>query len=372
MDWRAWVDLIRSKVRPPLAVALGSPREVARLLADLAISEATCYQMDLYQANRLSTELGEQAVAAHVVASPDLWDLPADFQTVLYLAPQGGERSLKIDMVEQAFHVLRPRGRLIVLSHYEKDQLFPGLLKKIFGTVHATSADNGIVFWCEREGERPRRRHEVMFHARVGDGPALRFLSRPGVFSYGRFDAGARALVETMRVDPGEHVLDLGCGCGTNGIFAGRLSGPTGRVTFVDSNLRAITLARHNAQLNGLCHFRAIGSTLAGRTRTDSASEESSASERTGLSLFSEGPFDVVLANPPYYADGSIAQLFIERSLPLLRPGGRFYLVTKQADQIGPLVAACFGRTDVIERRGYIVLSAIATDPKGKSPSLER
>src|SRR5690349_16718909 len=131
MDWRAWVDLIRSKVRPPLAVALGSPREVARLLADLAISEATCYQMDLYQADRLSTELGEQAVEAHVVASPDLWDLPADFQTVLYPAPQGGERSLKIDMVEQAFHVLRPRGRLIVLSHYEKDQLFPGLLKKI-------------------------------------------------------------------------------------------------------------------------------------------------------------------------------------------------------------------------------------------------
>ena len=44
--------------------------------------------------------------------------------------------------------------------------------------------------------------------------------------------------------------------------------------------------------------------------------------------------------NPPYYAHGAIAELFIERSLPLLRPGGRFYLVTKQADRIGPLMAA--------------------------------
>ena len=73
-----------------------------------------------------------------------------------------------------------------------------------------------------------------------------------------------------------------------------------------------------------------------------------------------EASFDVVLANPPYYAQGTIAQLFIERSLPLLRPGGRFYLVTKQADQIGPLVAAAFGHTTVVERRGYVVLCATA------------
>jgi 23S rRNA (guanine1835-N2)-methyltransferase len=252
------------------------------------------------------------------------------------------------------------------LSPYEKDQLFPGLLKKVFGTVHATSADNGIVFWCQREGERPRRRHEVIFQARVGDGPSLRFLSRPGVFSYGRFDVGARALVETMRIDVGDKILDLGCGCGTNGIFAGRLCGPEGRVTFVDSNLRATALARHNAQANELGNFRVVASSLAPpapgvaleQTPTRGVSEED----------LPEGTFDVVLANPPYYAHGAIAQLFIERSLPLLRPGGRFYLVTKQADQIGPLVAAALGRTDVIERRGYVVLCATVSQAMGPSP----
>jgi 23S rRNA (guanine1835-N2)-methyltransferase len=338
MDRRAWTEIIRHKLRPPLAVALGAPGEVAELLADLEINDVTCYQMDLYQADRLRAELGRCGVAAQVVAFPDLWNLPADFQTVLYPTPLGGERSLKIDIVEQAFHVLRPRGILMVLSPYEKDQLFPGLLKKTFGAVHATSAGRGTVFWCHREGERPRRRHEVTFHARVGDGPSLRFLSRPGVFSYGQFDAGARVLVEAMRIEPGDRILDVGCGSGTNGIFAGRSSGQTGHVDFMDSNLRAVALAEHNARANGLSHFQAIGSSL--------------------VSGLPEASMDVVLANPPYYAQGAIAQLFIERSLPLLRPGGRFYLVTKQADQIGPLVAASLGRTDVVERRGYVVLCA--------------
>lgn len=340
MERRTSTEIIRGKLHPPLAVALGAPAEVAELLADLHIDQATCYQMDLYQADRLRSELRQRNLAVPVVASADLWDLPADFRTVLYPTPQGGERSLKIDMVEQAFHVLRPRGIVMVLSPYEKDQLFPSLLKKVFGPVHAAPAVGGSVFWCYREGERPRRRHEVTFQARVGEVPPLRFLSRPGVFAYGRFDAGARALVETMQIEAGDRILDVGCGCGTNGTLAGQRSGPTGSVAFVDSNLRAVALAEHNARANGLDHFQAIGSSVV-----------------AGLP---EASVDVVLANPPYYAQGTIAQLFLSRSLALLRPGGRFYLVTKQADQIGPLVAASFGRATVVERRGYVVLSATA------------
>src|SRR6266404_783704 len=233
MERHTWTEIIRSKLRPPLAVALGAPAEVAELLTDLEINQTTCYQMDLYQADRLRTELSQRNLAAQVVASPDLWDLHPDFQTVLYPTPLGGDRGLKIDMVEQAFHVLRPRGVLMVLSPYEKDQLFPGLLKKVFGTVHVTSAVGGSVFWCHREGDRPRRRHEVTFQARIGEGPSLRFLSRPGVSSYGRFDAGARALVETMQIEVGDRILDVGCGCGTNGIFAGQRSGPAGSVALM-------------------------------------------------------------------------------------------------------------------------------------------
>jgi 16S rRNA (guanine1207-N2)-methyltransferase len=340
LSWDKILAVVPDQIRPPLAVVLGSPRETADLVAELKTTDIACYQMDLYQAGRLEQELGENGLIARVVTAADLWDLHADFQTVIYPVPQGGERILKQDMIEQAFHILKPRGTLLVSSPYEKDHFFPSALKKIFGRVHAPMSGQGQILWCRREGDRLRRRHELTFQVRMDANTSLRFLSRPGVFSYGRFDDGARALVETMEVRPGDRVLDIGCGCGTNGVWASRLSGPEGFTVFGDSNVRAIALAEINAQANGVPGFQALATcTMAGMGETR---------------------LDVVLANPPYYAQLTIAQLFIERSRDLLRPGGRFYLVTKQPDQVGPLVADFFGRTEVVERRGYIVLSARA------------
>jgi 16S rRNA (guanine1207-N2)-methyltransferase len=326
------------KIRPPVVVILGRPRGVADLLEEFPSPAATCYQMDLYQADRLREELSRRGLGAQVVTAADLWDLPPDFETCVFPAAKGAERSLKLDMVEQAFHVLRPAGTFVVLSPYPNDQLFPALLKKVFGRAHASPKGTGSVLWCRREGERPRRRHEIVFHARVGQGPSLHFLSRPGVFSYGRFDEGARALVETMQIGAGDRILDIGCGCGTNGIFAARNSGPSGSVALVDSNVRAVALAELNARANGLSQFEAVA--------------------RVGVQGFSEQSFDVVLANPPYYAQDTIARLFVERGRGLLRPGGRFYLVTKQPDLVASYLEDHFGSAEVVERRSYAVLVA--------------
>lgn len=346
MIWNPLAEVIRKRVKPPLAIVLGSPHEVTELLGLLQVEDATCYQMDLYQANRLREELAQEHLNAKVVTLADLWDLPADFQTALFPTSQASERALKIDMAEQAFHILRPHGLFLVLSPYDKDQLFPALLKKIYGHVHAT-VNEATAFWCHRDGERPRRRHEVTFHARIGAGPALRFLSRPGVFSYGRLDDGARALLETIDVGAGERILDMGCGCGANGIFAARQTGSGGSVTLVDSNVRAAALADHNARVNAIETFQTIAS--------------------SDMRELPAGAFDVVLANPPYYAQGSIARFFVEKAKELLRPAGRVYLVTKQADEVGPLMAEHFGRADVVERRGYNVLAAQAPERGGST-----
>lgn len=337
----SYLDLlaaVRERLSPPVAIILGSPASVATLAASLPTPEVVCYQMDLYQADRLREELAQVNCPAQVVTAPDLWDLPATFQTVLYPAPQTGERHLKLDIVEQAFHILRPRGMLVVLSPYEADQFFPDVLKKIYRRVHTPLVQGGTVLWCRRDGDRARRRHEMTFQARIGEGPSLRFLSRPGVFSYGQLDDGARALIETMTIQPGERVLDLGCGCGTNGIFAARQSGPTGTTTFIDSNVRACALTEFNAQANGLTAYQVVASST--------------------LLEPKPGNWDVVLANPPYYAQASIARLFIERAKGLLHPDGRLYLVTKQADQVGPIMAETFGVTEAVSRRGYTILCA--------------
>src|SRR5579875_1233296 len=145
LSQQAVPDIVRGKVHPPLAVVLGSPAEVAHCLRFLSGIETTCYQMDLYQAERLQAELATQQTPARIKTSADLWDLPADFQTVLYLPARGGERELKIDMVEQAFHILRPHGTFLVWSPYETDSFFAHLLKKIFGRVHACSVGGNTV-----------------------------------------------------------------------------------------------------------------------------------------------------------------------------------------------------------------------------------
>jgi 16S rRNA G1207 methylase RsmC len=334
-------DAVRERLRPPLGIILGGPADVAEIVAAADAGEPVCYQMDLFPAERLREQLGERGLRASVVTTPDLWDLPADFQTLLYPVGRGSERGLKIDMVEQAYHVLRPHGTLVVWSAYEADQLFPGLLKKVFGRVHAPAGGPETVLWCPRpEADRTRRRHEVTFQAKVAGGVSLRFVSRPGVFSYGRFDNGARALMETAWIEPGDNVLDIGCGCGTNGIFAAQRSGPGGAVTFVDSNVRAVALAEENARANGVPRFQAVAS-----TRVEGLPEQS---------------FDVALANPPYFAHTSIARLFVERSFALLRPDGRFYLVTRQPSQVEPLVVETFGSVESVMRRGYTILGARA------------
>ncbi len=249
---------------------------------------------------------------------------------------KGAERELKIDMVEQAFHVLRPRGNLMVLSPFVSDELFPVQLKKVFGKAHSVPTEDGKALWAARNGDRPRRRHEMTFQVRLPDCPSMRFLSRPGTFAYGRFDAGARALMEVAEIGDGDRVLDFGCGCGTNGIFAAQRAGMGSPISFVDSNLRATALADHNARANGLTNFQVIAS-----------------SDASGLLPAS---FDVVLANPPYFAIDSIAILFVERARALLRPGGRCYLVTRQPQVMGPIVASAFDEAEEALHRGYTIL----------------
>jgi 16S rRNA (guanine1207-N2)-methyltransferase len=331
---------VAPRVRPPVCIALGPPWPVAQLVRTINIPDIVCVQMDLHQAERLRDCLCELQVSAQVETVADLWDLPARFSTVIFPAAAHSDRALKLDVVEQAYHILQPGGIFIALSEYKRDQVFGPWLKKLYGRCGATPAspDGTAIYATRSEENRPRRRHEIAFHARIGDGPSVQIVSQPGTFSYGRFDEGSRAMLEIAEIRPGDRVLDLGCGNGAVGCLAGLRVGTTGSVTFVDSNLRAIALAQRNATTNHTPHphFHA-------------------ASRLQGLKPAS---FDVILANPPYYALTEMTRLFISGARPLLAPGGRYYLVTKMPTAVVPMIFQTFGDCSIHENRGYSVISA--------------
>src|SRR4051812_14813734 len=83
------------KLVPPVVVVMGSPVEVAHLLSAAPDLEATCYQLDLHQAERVREAVAGRVAATQVVTLPDLWDLPAEFRTAVYMPARGGERELK-------------------------------------------------------------------------------------------------------------------------------------------------------------------------------------------------------------------------------------------------------------------------------------
>ena len=68
--------------------------------------------------------------------------------------------------------------------------------------------------------------------------------------------------------------------------------------------------------------------------------------------------FDVILANPPYYAKSEITRLFVEGTRDLLKRGGRYYIVTKMPTAVVPMIFETYGDCSVIENRGYSVVIA--------------
>src|SRR5262245_23199790 len=96
---------VAARVTPPVCIALGPPRPTALLVEALNGVETVCFQLDLHPAEKLRYFLGERKIAAEVVTSADLWDLPQRFNTVLFPAAAHAERDLKLDVIEQAYHV---------------------------------------------------------------------------------------------------------------------------------------------------------------------------------------------------------------------------------------------------------------------------
>lgn len=155
------------------------------------------------------------------------------------------------------------------------------------------------------------------------------------VLTYGREGRFRQFMLRLARLQPGEAVLDVGCGTGTLAIAARRLVGADGRVTGVDASVEMVERAR-------------VKAVRAGR---DLTFVQATAQELP----FEDGQFDIVIGTLMlHHLPKPIRSTFFHEAERVLKPGGRLLLI----DFGRPLRESRLPR---LHRHGHIDMNAVGT-----------
>jgi 16S rRNA (guanine1207-N2)-methyltransferase len=236
---------------------------------------------------------------------------PGPYDLAVVPLSKNGEAELSRDILQSAFLQLAIGGRLVAAIDNARDNWLREQLAETGETVRvrpATAADT-VAYIVEKTREPAKVRDfscEFVFRDRDR---LLTAVTRPGVFAHRRIDPGARHLLNAVDVAAETRIVDIGCGsgCVAMGLAARDASV---HVHAFDAAARAVECARRGAAINGLDNL------------TVALECEGNVPE--------PGSYDLALANPPYYADFRIAELFVEAAHRALAPGGTLLIVTKQ------------------------------------------
>lgn len=161
--------------------------------------------------------------------------------------------------------------------------------------------------------------------------------TRKGLFSPEHVDRGTLAMLSHVKIASGMRVMDLGCGCGVVGIVAAKIAGEES-VFMSDADPMAVETARRNAERNGVGGVHIYIS--------------------DGFGSVDASGFDLILSNPPYQTDFSVAKGFIEKGFNRLKIGGKLYMVTKRREWYKNKLISVFGGVEIRETDGYFVFIA--------------
>ncbi|MEJ2131898.1 MAG: methyltransferase [Gammaproteobacteria bacterium] len=160
-----------------------------------------------------------------------------------------------------------------------------------------------------------------LIHATI-DEIELTFVAAPGLFSPRQVDAGTLSMLSHVRFTEQDKVLDLGCGYGAAGIYAAKHIDPS-RVYLLDNDPRALALAEANAERNDVGGMHVVLS--------------------DAFDAFREAGFTLILCNPPYHSDFSVAKRFIHKGFNRLKVGGKLWMVTQREPWYRNKLRAIFG-----------------------------
>lgn len=163
----------------------------------------------------------------------------------------------------------------------------------------------------------------------------LNFYTNGNLFSPKSIDLGTMTMLNNVEIKKDDKVLDLGCGYGVVGIYAGKIIGNE-KVHMVDIDDQAVNISKENIKLNGL--------------------DIKNIYKSNGLDEVSDYDFTLILSNPPYHTDFSVGKNYIEKGFKHLMIGGKLVLVVKRLKWYENKMRAIFGGVKVINENDYYVL----------------
>ena len=252
---------------------------------------------------------------------------------VILTVLNNSDRLFSFDIIEKLNDVLPDRSQVFMLIERKRQKDFmKKLQKEFFGGELIDKCREAILYTCKTKREANKwtaREVDVEVDAIGAD---ITMKTRPGVFAHGRVDTGGLALYETAEIQPGEKVLELGCGAGLSSLLlAKKFEEQKAKFHLVDSDIRAIECCKKNIIGNG---FKNISCELNDKFETDDL-------------------YDVIIGNPPYYANHRIAEYFIETAARVLADNGRLYIVSKHSTKIGEMAEENDFQFEHLKRRGY-------------------
>jgi 16S rRNA (guanine1207-N2)-methyltransferase len=317
-----------------LCTSLGRAQFAAAFAQQFPAAHATCHFLDLYQAEQ-AQQTWVDVSNFQATCTSDFPD--GEFDCAVLPCSMQGNAELTREWLQQAHERLKLAGQFAAATDNPQDRWLHEELQKLFNKVTRLEREAGVVYLA-RKTESLSKYKQFGAEFAFRDGPRiLKIISRPGVFSHRQLDLGARALIETMQFTPGERVFEIGCGAGAVTIAAAARFESL-QVDAVDVNPRAVDCTLQSAALNGLSNVRV-------QLHAHAVSP-------------APGAYDVVLANPPYFSQAHVAQLFVNAAMLALKPTGRLYLVTKKIDWFEQLLADSFQDVQSTEVRGYVVFTA--------------
>lgn len=185
----------------------------------------------------------------------------------------------------------------------------------------------------------------------VINGISLTLYAHDSMFSPNAPDKGTLAMLSETEINLGDKVLDLGCGSGIVGIYAAKLIGGK-NVVMTDSLEIAAEFAKKNAVLNNVPDITVCCG--------------------NGYENVADRDFTLILSNPPYHTDFSVAKAFIEGGYRRLVFGGKMIMVTKRLDWYKNKLTAVFGGVKVKEADGYYIFTAEKRQGIAKPPLKEK